>query len=115
LEKIFDDEKHKQLQNIKAEILRCLEEIQVSVKSIILFGSRAKGDFSKYSDYDFLIITEKTFSIKEKMEIARVLRKALAELYIPTDIIINSEEEVEYKRNKIGYVTRYALKEGVSI
>jgi predicted nucleotidyltransferase len=115
MEKIFNEEKHKQLQNIKAEILRCLEGMQVSMKSIILFGSRAIGDFSKYSDYDFLIITEKTYSIKEKMEIAKAIRKALAELYIPTDIIINSEEEVEYKKNKIGYVTRYALKEGVSI
>jgi len=46
------------------------------VKNIILFGSRARGDFSKYSDYDFLIITEKTFNIKEKMEIAKTIRKA---------------------------------------
>jgi len=103
------------LKEIKAEILKCLKEIRVSVKQIILFGSRAKGNYSKFSDYDFLIITNETFTIREKMEIAKKVRMALAELYIHADVIINSEEEAEFKKNKIGYVTRYALKEGTVI
>ena len=36
---------------------------------IILFGSRARGDFHKESDWDFLILTEKeeNFKIKESI------------------------------------------------
>ncbi len=86
------------ISDIKAEILKCLSEIGVSVNQIILFGSRARGDHSKSSDYDFLIITKKTFTIKEKMKIAKAIRKALAELYIHSDVIINSEEEAEFKK-----------------
>jgi hypothetical protein len=109
------EKKSPSIEEIKAEILKSLKEMNVSVKRIILFGSRAREDYSKFSDYDFLIITKETLTIKEKMKIAGNIRAALARLYIAADIIINSEEEVELKKNKIGYVTRYAIKEGVTI
>ncbi|MGB9772527.1 MAG: nucleotidyltransferase domain-containing protein, partial [Bacteroidota bacterium] len=92
---------------------KCLNEMGVSIKQVILFGSRARGDYSKNSD--FLIITERTFGFKEKMQIASATRRALAELYVYADIVINSEEEVEIKKGRIGCVTRYALKEGIKI
>lgn len=103
------------LKDMKSEILKCLDKMGVSVKHIILFGSRARGDSSKYSDYDFLIITDKTYSFKEKMAISKEVNRILARSLIPSDIIINSEEEVEQKKNRIGSVTRYAIKEGVKI
>ena len=99
----------------------CLPEIveRISRKfhpvQIILFGSRARGEATKLSDYDFLIITEKTFPIREKMRIAKAVRKALSELLVPSDVIINSEEEVEIKKDRIGCITRYAIEEGIVI
>ncbi|MCL0057329.1 nucleotidyltransferase domain-containing protein [Dehalococcoidia bacterium] len=111
----MDNTKEKSIEDIKAEIWECLDEMGVTVKNIILFGSRARGDFSKSSDYDFLIVTEKTFTIKEKMKIAKKIRVVLAEFYIPADIIIKSEEELENFRHRIGTVTREALKEGMEI
>ncbi len=75
----MDNMKEKSIEDIKVEIWKCLDEMSVTVKNIILFGSRARGDFSKFSDYDFLIVTEKTFTIKEKMKIAKRIRVALAE------------------------------------
>lgn len=109
------EKKNPSIEEIKDEILKSFKEMNVSVKRIILFGSRARGDHSKFSDYDFLIITKETLTIKEKMKMAGNIRAVLARLYIAADIIINSEEEVEIKKNKIGYVTRYAIKEGVTI
>jgi predicted nucleotidyltransferase len=81
------------IDEIKSKILQVAKEMGVSVKDIILFGSRARGNFSQDSDYDFLIITEKTFSIKEKMEISRRINRVSAKFLILSDIIINSEEE----------------------
>jgi len=98
---------------LKEQILLTLNRIGVSLKEIILFGSRARGDFDKHSDYDILLITEKTFTIKGKMEIAEEIRDRLARLGIASDIIIKSEEEVEYFKTKIGSVVREALKEGI--
>ena len=109
------EKKELSIAEIKAEILKSLKGMYVSVKRIILFGSRARGNYSTFSDYDFLIITKKKLTIKEKMKMAGEIRRSLARFYIAADIIINSEEEVELKKNKIGYITRYALKEGVNI
>jgi len=107
--------KEKSLSEIKAEILKCLKELGVEVEKIILFGSRARGDSSSSSDYDFLIITTQTFPIKEKMAIAQKLSQSLARLLISTDIIIKSRPEVERLKQEIGTVVREALKEGVEI
>jgi len=102
-------------EQIKGIILSTAEEIGVKIKDIILFGSRAQGNNKDVSDWDLLIVTEKTYNIKKKMQIREKINKKLAELLIPCDIIINSEKEVEIKREKIGYVTRYAIKEGIKI
>ncbi len=38
--------------------LRLQERLKDHVKKVILFGSRARGDFSQSSDYDFAIIVD---------------------------------------------------------
>ncbi|MCB1160942.1 MAG: nucleotidyltransferase domain-containing protein, partial [Leptospiraceae bacterium] len=42
------------------------KNISENLKNVILYGSRARGDFFKHSDYDFLIILKKkNLQIKE--------------------------------------------------
>lgn len=100
-------------EKIKEMVLETLAQSGICVKRVILFGSRAKGNFNKYSDYDLLIVTEKTFSVMEKMEISRKLRIALAEFAV--DIVIKSEDEVTVQKDLIGTIVREALKEGIPI
>lgn len=102
---------NEEIKVIREQILKALQEMGVSVKKLILFGSRARGSASKYSDYDFLIVTEQTFKVNEKMDISKKLRTQLAEFAI--DFIIKSEEEVVALKNQIGTVVRAAMKEGV--
>lgn len=40
-----------------AQVVR--NKLKTHLKKIILFGSRARGDFREGSDYDFLIIVDK--------------------------------------------------------
>lgn len=54
----------KMLAKIKKEIC----DIYPTAK-IILYGSRARGDFDKYSDWDFLILIEEKISENQKIEI----------------------------------------------
>ena len=82
---------------------------------IMLFGSRARGDYSKGSDYDIMIIIPYEIEVKEKMRLATRLNKLLVKNDIISDIIIESEEEIEMKKEFIGNVVRYAVREGVFI
>jgi len=43
-----------------------LEEKGIKVKKIILFGSRAKGDFKQDSDWDLMIVTDRNLSFLKK-------------------------------------------------
>lgn len=97
--------------SIRATIIEFLPHAK-----ILLFGSRARNDFNINSDYDILIITKQDFSPTEKISWASRIHKALVySLNAPVDILLNSEQEVEQKKDLPGHVVRWAMKEGVEI
>jgi len=100
---------------IKENILNTLQEIGISTREIILFGSRARQDFTSLSDYDVLIITEKPFEIYKKMSISKNIRQYLARSGLDVDIIIKSENEVNILKDKPGSIVHNALKEGFAL
>ncbi len=100
---------------IKEQVLKALQNIGASAQRIILFGSRARKDFTRFSDYDILIITNRTFEINEKMRISKNIRTYLAKMGIDVDVIIKSDNEVEVLKDKPGSIVRNALKEGVAL
>jgi len=81
--------------------------------SIVLFGSRSRSDASFDSDYDFMIITKKKLDIAEKRRYKAILRKKLAELKIPVDVLIETEDDVDIKRNISGHIVREVMKDGI--
>lgn len=100
---------------IKKQIFEILQNIGYSAKKIILFGSRARKDFTHFSDYDILIITDRTFEIKEKMSLSKKIREYLAKSGFDVDVIIKSDVEVQFLRDKPGSIVKNALKEGVAL
>ena len=55
--------------NWKVKLNNIVEELKKSEpKSIILFGSRARGDFSKYSDIDIAVDLDLSFREKRKLK-----------------------------------------------
>ncbi len=98
----------KAIKIIKDEI----EKRGMNVLKIILFGSRAKGDAKEDSDWDFLVIVDKDLDRKEKWDIIIKIKRKLATLKIPNDIIINSIRDFEERKDNVGYITYYAIREG---
>ncbi|MEM5861347.1 MAG: nucleotidyltransferase domain-containing protein [Candidatus Aenigmatarchaeota archaeon] len=98
---------------IKKTIERILEEHKIKVLKIILFGSRARGDYKERSDWDLLIVIDKKLLREERLKISHLIRKALADEFIPCDVLIKSEEEFEKRKGVIGSVIRSAIGEGI--
>lgn len=99
------------LQNIKLTVHHYLPGSKV-----LLFGSRARKEETKDSDYDVMIITQQSFSPREKISWCSKISKALVKLLdAPVDVIINSKEETEIKRALPGHLVRWALKDAVVI
>ncbi|WP_237223244.1 nucleotidyltransferase domain-containing protein [Spirochaeta thermophila] len=82
---------------------------------ILLFGSRARGDSSKGSDWDILVIVRERLSIQEKRRISRELRRVFAGKLIPVDILVKTAEELPSYESLPGSITREALHRGVPL
>ncbi len=99
------------LKIIKEEI----EKNGFKVLKILLFGSRAKGNYKQDSDFDFFVIIDKKITFNEKWDIIDRIKIKLAKLRISNDIIIKSNEETEEEKDDVGKITYYVLKEGIEV
>lgn len=81
---------------------------------ILLFGSRARGEQDRHSDYDLLVVTPTTLTPQEKIHWSSRLDRALVQaIKAPVDLLLNSEEEIRQKQELPGHVIRSAVKEGI--
>jgi predicted nucleotidyltransferase len=98
------------------EIIRGeIEERDIRILKILLFGSRARGNFNVDSDWDFFVVIEREISREEMWDIILKIKRKLAKLRIPNDVIIASERSIEEKSKDVGDIVYYALKEGIEV
>ena len=90
-----------------------LTKRDIEVIKIILFGSRARGDFKGDSDWDLLVIVNKGMSFQERRDILAEIYRKLAKLEDTYEIILKSEESFEKMKKYIGVISYDADKEGV--
>ncbi len=93
-------------------VRRELSSRGLTLRKLLLFGSRARGDARKHSDWDFLVVTDKPVDWSLKREIWYALSIALSEKDIAADFIIKSEAEFDQDKDDTGKLTYYAVKEG---
>jgi hypothetical protein len=79
-------------------------------EAVLLFGSRARGDFLKESDYDFIVVSKKFRDIHFLRRIELLLE--LWDYDWDVDILPYTPEEFETKRKEIGIVSE-AVKQGI--
>lgn len=104
------DNREKDLFYISYVVRNIIEDAEIK-----LFGSRARKDASPDSDYDILVITQKSFSPKEKFPLKTKIRKELLTFGILSDILIQSKQDIEIKKKLPGHIIRGILKEAVEI
>jgi len=97
----------------KRVIERVMREHGIKVRRIYLFGSRARGDFREDSDWDFLVVVDRELSFNERWDIIDLIKRELARLSIPNDIIVRSEREFEELSRQPGTVSFEVAREGI--
>lgn len=86
------------------------------IKVLGFFGSRARGDYSnEESDWDFLIVVDKVLEFKEKHKIIIRVKRKLAKMGIPNDIIVQSKSRFDLLKNYPGHISYVAKFEGITI
>ena len=86
---------------------------EVDPEQVILFGSRARGEERETSDVDMIVIEAEPFG-PERSKHKEMLRlyKAVREIRVPKDVLVFSNEDVEYWRDSLNHVLARALREG---
>jgi hypothetical protein len=98
----------------KEEVKNFLKKVKEKFETerIILFGSRAKGEYLKESDYDFLIISKKFEGIPFRERIIKVLDLTSKPWLF--DVLCYTPAEFEKKKKEISIV-REAVRKGKKI
>lgn len=95
----------KNLCRIKAKLIQ-----ELNPKKIYLFGSRGRRDHSETSDYDLLVVVEKSeFDYHTRNVKARL---ALADVHSATDVFVVTQAEFDEMKNEMGSLPELALYEG---
>ena len=110
MEKIID----KNVNIAKKIITEEVEKSGYQVDRIILFGSRARGDYKEDSDYDLFIILKQNIPHDVENKLFVAFNRRMNKLNIDNDIIITSSGELK-KNNNVGNITCYALKYGEAV
>jgi predicted nucleotidyltransferase len=76
---------------------------------IILFGSWARGEATKDSDLDLLVVLP---TVQHKRRAAIEVLRSLSELPISKDVVVTTPEEIRTRGHIAGDILRPALQEG---
>jgi len=76
---------------------------------IILFGSIARGDETKDSDLDLLVVLP---SIRDKHQTTLEVRRSLSDLPVCRDVFVTTPEKMEKRSRRVGDIVRDAVREG---
>jgi uncharacterized protein len=88
---------------------RALIEAAPPPAKVILFGSQARGDADRGSDFDFLVIER---DVEDRLAEEVKLRRALRGFGAPVDVIVMDEELVRRRAKVKGTMVDRALREG---
>ncbi len=100
------------LQIIRDTVINEARKEGVKVKDIILFGSRARGDYKEDSDWDLLIVVGSSPDRESVRRLQYRIYRALSRNRIYCDIIVVSEEYYVKYKNIVGTIAYYAHQEG---
>ncbi|MHB8776987.1 MAG: nucleotidyltransferase domain-containing protein [Anaerolineales bacterium] len=99
------------LKKLKKELLRIYGG--ESVDSIILYGSRARGDTRDDSDIDILVVMNKDFNYSEML---RLSSKLVSSLSLENDVVISRAfvSKIDYDKLQIPFLMN-VRREGVPV
>ena len=102
----------KTIEGIPLLVKETVEKVDHKAR-VILFGSRARGDYRTDSDWDFLILTKERAS----RQLQDKIRELLYEVELNTEQVITSviEDEEEWQKYRESEFFKNVTREGVEV
>ena len=103
--------------SVKREIEKTLNDLGVKVEDILLFGSRARGDYKEHSDWDILVILDEDLDPIKKKKIWCSIYKRLHKKFPLSsfDIILKSKATYEKEKEVVNTLANEVHREGIRL
>ncbi|WP_353683846.1 nucleotidyltransferase domain-containing protein [Thermodesulfovibrio sp. 3907-1M] len=92
------------------ELIEKIKNLYPNIKKIILYGSKARGDFLEDSDIDLLFVVEKAIDKKTKFLIYDLISELEIKYTVLVSVVFACEED--FKTKKINFLSNIK-KEGI--
>ncbi len=110
------EEKDKEiLKEIKRVIMNIAKEMGIEIDKIILFGSRARGDYREDSDWDVLVVTKKKLGKGIYFKFIRKITLILAKKGVDIQTLVIDKENFLIYSKSIGDIIYESAVKGVQI
>jgi predicted nucleotidyltransferase len=87
----------------------------IQPRRFILFGSRARGDAQPDSDWDIFVVVDQDLSVPEQHRLVTEIKRALARLRVPNDVVLKSEERFQALQAFPGSLCYDVAQEGIAL
>jgi len=96
-------------------IREILQNEDVQVEQIFLFGSRARGAGHPDSDWDLYVLTDRDLTFAERQRLTTKIKRRLAQLNIPNDILLKSSRRFHETKDYSGNLAYTVAQEGIPL
>jgi len=105
------------LKVIKKEIEDVVRNLAYKLERIILFGSRARGDHKKESDWDILVVVRDDLTPKKMKELWFAIYSSLHRRmkFSSFDVIVKTKRIYENEKLVVNTISNEAYMEGVNL
>lgn len=102
---------------IRKEIEKVLNNRSVRITEIILFGSRAREDYKKHSDWDIFIVLDEAIEPQKKREVWYLIYKSLHKKFpfFSFDVILKSKAVYEKEKEIVNTLANEVYREGIRL
>ena len=92
-----------------------LDRRLIRLQRVFLFGSRARGEGDRESDWDFYVLVDGDPDFAQRHAAVTEIKRELAQLHIPNDVILKSARQFERVKEYPGNLAYEVAREGMPV
>lgn len=107
------------INRVDAILEKCVDSLEIEIMSVVLYGSRARGDRNSQNDYEFVVLVNNNTPLNSFIKLTNVLRIELLreKLFLVKILLYTPEifEEILYADKVTGTFLYMICKENIII
>ena len=102
-------------QQLITTVTTILQNHDIQVEKILLFGSHARGTAHADSDWDLYVLVNQELAFADRRRLTTEIKRELARLRIPNDVLLKSNKQFHATQTYPGHIAYTVAQEGIPL